>query len=221
MEMNTDQTASAKGMHPDIPPEAIQSDALQVFRQRGCRGNSARETQNYQEAFDRLIGLAGQSNKMVTVSWCIAANVAALVGDRDPIGWRWGASAFDDPSIEKAVREFEEFENLFLKRTSELLRMAREMRDCQIFHDEGLADLVKALQPFHRTLPQARAADQRSEWHATAELFTSRIEEHFRNLGLEPQKRGSARSLLVRAVQSLLEMVGQHVETETIRKALT
>jgi hypothetical protein len=155
---------------------------------------------------------------MATVSWCIASNVASLIGNRDPAGWRWGVDTYGDPFIEKAVQEFAEFERLFISRVHQLLPIATQMRDCQPVYDQGLDDLMKALQPFAR--PRARAADSRSEWHATAELFASCIERHFQSLQLDPPTRSSGRSQLVLVVQSLLDMLGLRVEAETIRKIL-
>jgi hypothetical protein len=155
---------------------------------------------------------------MATVSWCAASDLARLIREREPIGWRWGVDTYGDPSLERAVREFEEFENLFFGYARKLFPIAMQMRDCLPFEDGGLADLVNALEPFAR--PRARAGDRRSEWHATAKLFAERIEAHFRALRFAPPKRNSARSPLVLAVQSLLDMVGLRVEAETIRKVL-
>ena len=199
---------------------SISPEMLDVFREGGLRHEGERKRQNYQDVFDRLICLFGRSPKMAIVSWCIASNLAQLMGDSNPIGWRWGGREFrcNNPSLEKAVREFEAFERHFSSLARKLLPVATEMRDCQPFYDAGLDDLVKALQPFAH--PRARAADPRSEWHSTAKLFAERIETHFRSANLKPPTRNSAGGPLVLAVQSLLEMVGQRVETETIRKVL-
>jgi hypothetical protein len=204
--------------HSNTPPRAIRPEILEVFRQGWWRDDSDRKRQNYQDAFDRLIHLFGRSPEMAIVSWGIAHNLALLIGDRDPRGWRWGGVRYDDPLLKKAVREFEDFEGLFSKVARKLMPLATQMQDCLPFHDKGLADLVKALQPFAH--PRARAIDPRSDWHATAELFASRIETHFRTLRLGLPKRNSARSPLVLAVQSLLDMIDLHVEAEAIRKVL-
>jgi hypothetical protein len=204
-------------MRSDVAQHAIRPEILDAFREGGFRNKDGQE-QNYQNAFDRLISAFGRSAEMAVVSWRIASNLAVLIRERDPVGWRWGGETYCDPSLEKAVREFEEFERLFFSRACKLFPIAIQMRDCLPFYDEGLDDLVTALQPFAR--PRARAADPRSEWHATAKLFAERIEAHFRALSLEPPKRNSVRSPLVLAVQSLLDMVGLRVEGEAIRKVL-
>jgi hypothetical protein len=204
---------------PAHVPSAIRPEMLEVLRNGAWLNDSGLERQNYQGAFDRLIGLLGRSPEMAVVSSCIAGNVARHIGDRDSRGWRWPRrDTYDDPSLEKAVREFDEFEGHFFNLAHKLLPIATQMRDCQPFHDQGLAALVKALQPFAH--PRARATDPRSEWHATAKLFASCIETPFRHLSLDPPKRGSARSPLVLAVRSLLDMLGLRVEAETIRKIL-
>jgi hypothetical protein len=210
-------TAETRNDSP-VPPNVVRPEILEVLRRRGWRDETDQVRQNYQDTFDRLIDVLGRSPEMATVSWCIASNVSALIGDRDPAGWRWGVDTYGDLFLEKAVQEFAEFEGLFFARVRQLLPIARQMRDCQPVYDEGLADLVKALQPFAR--PRARAADPRSEWHATAELFASRIEKHFQSLKLDLPTRSSARSQLVLVVQSLLDMLGLRVEAETIRKVL-
>jgi hypothetical protein len=207
---------------------AIRPEMLDVLRNGYLRDKDVRERQNYQNAFDRLISLFGRSAEMALASCNVASNLAKLIGDRDPIGWRCDGETYGDPALEKAVREFEEFESLFLSLARKLFPIATQMRDCfpawihegsLLYKDfEYLRDLVTALQPFVR--PRARAADPRSEWHATATLFAERIEAHFRTLRLEPPKRNSVRSPLVLAVQSLLDMVGLRVEVETIRKVL-
>ncbi len=136
--------------HSYASPSAIRPEILEVLRQAAWRDDSDRKRQNYQDAFDRLIGLLGRSPKMAIVSWCIASNVALLIGDHDPSGWRWGLETHDDPFLEKAVREFEEFEGLFFNLARKLLPIAMQMEDCLPFDDKGLADLVKALHPFAR-----------------------------------------------------------------------
>lgn len=212
-------TASSAGArtHSRIPPSAIRPEILEVFRQAQHDG-SDHMRQNYRDTFDRLIGILGRTPKMTIVSWCIASNLALLIGDRDPRGWRWGATTYVDPSLEKTVREFEEFEERFFNLTRKLFPVATQMQDCLPFEDGGLADLVKALQQFAR--PRARAADSRSDWHATAKLFAERIEAHFRTMKLDAPTRNSTRSPLLLAVQSLLDMLGLRAEADTIRKVL-
>jgi hypothetical protein len=212
-------TAAEVRAYSAIPRHPIRPELLGVLREGGFREAGGRERSTYRETFDRLVGVFGQSAEMATVSWCIASNLARLIRERDPIGWRWGANTYGDPFLERAVHEFEEFENLFFSCARKFFPIVTQMRDCLPFEDEGLADLVKALQPFAR--PRTRAADRRSEWHATAKLFAERIEAHFRAGRFTPPTRNSARSPLVLAVQSLLDMLGLRVEAETIRKVLS
>ena len=196
----------------------IRPEILEAFREGGLRHEGERKRQTYQDAFDRLIGVFGRSPKMAVVSWCIASNLAQLIGDQSPKGWRRTGVTYGDPSLEKAVREFQKFERHFFSLARKFLPVAKQMRDCQPVYDAGLDALVKAIQPFASL--RARAADSRSEWHSSAQLFAERIETHFQSANLKPPTRNSAHGPLVLAVQSLLEMVGQRVETDAIRKVL-
>ena len=87
--------------HSNTPPRAIPPEILEVLRQRRWRDDSDRKRQNYQDAFDRLIHLFGRSPKMAIVSWCIAHNLALLIGDRDPKGWRWGGRQIPRSAAQK------------------------------------------------------------------------------------------------------------------------
>ena len=122
--------------HSNTPP--IRPEILEVFRQGGWRDDSDRKRQNYQDAFDRLIHLFGRSPKMAIVSWRIAHNLALLIGDRDPRGWRWGGVRYDDPFLKKAVREFEDFEGLFFRSLASSCLSQRRCRTASRSTTKGL-----------------------------------------------------------------------------------
>jgi hypothetical protein len=142
---------------PHIPSSAVRPEILEVLRQ-GPRRDSDRTRQNYQDAFDRLFAHLGQSHEMAIASWFIASNVAKLIGDRDPRGWRWGGNTYGDPSLENAVREFKEFERLFFNRARKLLSTATQMQGCVTVYDKmyhkALADLIEALHAAREHEPQ-------------------------------------------------------------------
>ena len=165
--------------HSYASPSAIRPEILEVLRQAAWRDDSDRKRQNYQDAFDRLIGLLGRSPKMAIVSWCIASNVALLIGDHDPSGWRWGLKNTRRSVPRKSCSRVRGIRGPLLQSCSQTFA------DCNA--DGGLPPFrrqraCRQSRPSIRSpaRPRARAADPRSEWHATARLFASCIEAHFR-----------------------------------------
>ncbi len=65
-----------------------------------------------------------------------------------------------------------------------------------------------------------RKNDPRSRWHSVALFLASRIDEAFRQAGIESPSRNAALSPLVLAVQDLLRIVGYRQEADAIRKVL-